>query len=737
MQSASRPSSAGFDAFPDFSLFLLTLQVALRAAHNAGTVDLEKERAEAMIKDHMERLNPQEGGGKAGRRPGGAAAGGAGGSPGKGGGILDSWKPDPELEARLPARELLQRWDLYDSWATHRKRYSAAAGTVRPGAGPMAGMVAAIRDHVEPQLQVAEFDTATGKLKRVLPAEAGSRADFTAAGVVAAAKAAAAKNNKSAGHHAAWFRYGKDGHEMRKRVVAQETDENETASVDGIADGGELITSISGKSKKVKKPKKKLTGGLGDISDDDDGDAGSTGGEYGDENDGGAGPSAGERKKLMSHVYRPSTSHGLALAATLKAAHPEVRALAAPGPAYEESGDADYGGWGGGGGAGGGTLSMLTAGDPTEAPDAALKGFLGGALGMLGSTGGAGAGRNPKMALGGPAYKIGTDLGAQARAYPGGPVAAGSKALIPSGAAVPWHPSDTASMLGIASTHNPFALSLFTGAPTTAVSGIPGGGGRKALQATVDPGEGVELHPLLSASGDDAHGLAAKARATARKVAARKYVDAVQDVELGDDKAGAMVKQITDFATELQESRKKKPPAPSPSLAAVGGAGGRGMHGRGGGGSGSGAGGDGDSSMWSEDDYGSAAAKGGTGTGSGSVGTHRSVESAISPAVARRMAVARQLLDDAPGSDYARRFTHIVDDHVVSRKPASMSSVLRASRFRLDGRTYAEQSPADSGTAVMTTQALQKIVVGTAVTGGRTGTRLDAFDDEVLKAPAR
>jgi hypothetical protein len=706
----------------------VTQELALRASHKGGVP--EAERMALLMEAHLAKHDPTHkgGGGGVGGGQDGAAAGGPALT------ALGSMRPDPGLEAKLPAQDLIQRWRLFDSWAEHRKRHP-----------PEGSGAEAMREAVAPTLQVADYNPATGKLQRVAAPAPGSRADFSSTGLVDAARATALGDGR-AGRHVAWLRFGREGHDMLSRTAVRAPEVEETASVDGIADGPDLDGSMAtrqrggGGGRSRGAAKKGAAGRLGNgpawALEPDEGPPDTVVHAEGDGADvRRTGSALGTA--VRNGAYRPSTSHGLALAATLRSADPAFPALAE------------------GGGAGALSLLQSSAEDGTRA----LQTYEG-----SGSPRGHGAGS--------ASHGVGSDSLVLRR--PPEYAAEDGRAGVPAGSAVPAGPEAATQLLGIAATHSPYALSLFTGARLTALrphAGAAGGGGGGARRpggndsegdSDGDSTRGTGAHGLLGA-GDGAIEYLARGRAGMRKVARRRYRDAVADALDDADPGLAAHEGVREYARDLEGAAVRRPTRrdreeargrarsgaggnrvaegrSDASFSAAGGSGSRFSDGpRAGGGSGY----ERFSERW---DAGSpqlafspvdASEAGTTYKATASVmSAHSRDGPLITDAAARRVAIAAQLMEDAPGADYARKYTHVVDKHVVSRRPAVMSGLLRASRYRLDGRAYAEQA-GDDGQAVMSMASLQKLVVGTTASAQRAGTRVTPFAESTLPPPAR
>jgi hypothetical protein len=718
----------------------VTQELALRASHKGGVP--EAERMALLMEAHLAKHDPTHKGGGGGASGGGAAGSGRDGPSGGlvGGGpaltALGSMRPDPSLEAKLPAQDLIQRWRLFDSWAEHRKRHP-----------PEGSGAEAMREAVAPTLQVADYNPATGKLQRVAAPEPGSRADFSSTGLVDAARATAL-GERRAGRHVAWLRFGREGHDMLSRTAVRAPEVEETASVDEIADGpdldGSMATRQRGGGRSRGGAKKGAAGRRGNgpawAREPDEGPPVTVVHAEGDGADvRRTGSALGTA--VRNGAYRPSTSHGLALAATVRSADPAFPALAD--------------------GSGAGALSLLQS--SAEDGSRALQTYEGSGSAM-------------SRAAGGASHGIGSDSLVLRR--PPGYAAEEARSGVPAGSAVPAGPEAATQLLGIAATHSPYALSLFTGARLTALrphagaggggggARRPGGGNDSDGDSDGDSTRGVGAHGGLLGAGDGVIEYLARGRAGMRKVARRKYGDAVADALDDADPGLAAHEGVREYARDLEGAAVRRPTRrdreEAPSKTRSGAAGGnRVTEGRSeasfsaAGGSGGGsrfgdgprAGGSGSYERISERwEAGSSQPPFSPVDASEAGTTHKATASVMSAhsrdgmfitaAAARRVAIAAQLMEDAPGADYARKYTHIVDKHVVSRRPAVMSGLLRASRYRLDGRAYAEQA-GDDGQAVMTMSSLQKLVVGTTASAQRAGTRVTPFAENTLPPPAR
>jgi Ankyrin repeats (many copies)/Ankyrin repeat len=694
-------------------MFEVTRDLAIRAAYAHGSS--EEERIATMIKEHQTKFDPTKG-----------AVGANATIKAADQTIADGLRPDPHLEKKLDAKALIARWNLYSRWTDHRKAHGHETENNSKPSG--ADAFEAMRARLGGDLAHAEYDVHTGKLKMVKAPEAGQGAMFTEGGTVSAAKDAV--KGAKAGRHFAWFRFGKEGHDMLRKMEQTQTEENDDASVDGVADGPDLEGSMNTKRRAFKtKPKKfqKKTESGWDMRNQEEGFE------------------ASEKGQIRKNAYRPGTSHGLAIKATLQNANTLVQSTAVdPGHA----------------------LSVLQA-DPKDLNgdiNGGLLGYKGGALGAMLTNGdsddeGGGA---PRRRIGGAEL----DFGPAAIRDQGHSIMPGfgSEHV---GGAVPWTVEETQAYLGIKSTHNPFSLSLFTGAQMSALPAI--GPPPKTKTKFDEEVHGVEMDPLMAGGSDDIPAYVAKAKANQRKLARRKWNEHVIACDNDQDPASAMYSGVMEFAKTLGQmngppmvkgdggspgSKKgaKSPGSPPGSpLGRTPSKSSRAMM----------AStkddkttsldtGEFTPSTKSKKRLQSASSAGGSihaapseiGTATSFNATQPSIFSEKSvdpPAVStalRRQNIARQLLDDAPGRDYARRFTHIVDEHVVSRRPAAMSGLLRASRFRLDGRKFAEQAQG-SEDQVMNIEALQRLVVGTTATSAREGTKVSAFDFEVLRAPVR
>lgn len=691
-------------------MFEVTRDLALRAAYAHSTT--EEERVQALLAEHQTKFDPTRG-----------AVGASATVKAADMTIADGLKPDPQLENKLDSKALIARWNLYSRWTDHRKAHGHETETNNKPAGTDA--FDAMRQRLGEDLEHAEYDVHTGKLKLVRPPEAGQGAMFADGGNVVASAKDTVKGSK-AGRHFAWLRFGKEGHDMLKKMEQTQTEENDDASVDGIADGPDLEGSMVTRRKAFKKKAKAKAGPGGWET-----------------RNAGEGFEKSEKGYIKRSAYRPGTSHALAVKATLQNANTLVQATAAdPGHA----------------------LSVLHADakDIDGNPSAGLLGYKGGALGAMLTNGEDdeqdryGYGR--QKTVGGAQL----DFGPAALRDEGHSIMpmAGSEHV---GGAVPWSVEETQAYLGIKSTHNPFSLSLFTGAQMSALPAI--GPPPKAKTKHEEEVHGVELDPLMAGQADDIPAYVAKAKANQRKLARRKWNEHVIACENDQDPASAMYSGVMEFAKTLGQMNG---PAVSTSPGSKKGVASPGSP------PGSPLGrtptknskallasnkddkitsldtGEFTPSTKSKKRLQSASSTSGSihaapseiGTATSfnatqpSIYSEKSVEPPLVSTAYRRAAIARQILDDAPGREYAKKFTHIVDDHVVSRRPAVMSGLLRSSRFQLDGRKYAEQAQG-SEDQVMNVEALQRLVVGTTATSAREGTQVTAFDFDTLPAPKR
>lgn len=80
----------------------------------------------------------------------------------------------------------------------------------------------------------------------------------------------------------------------------------------------------------------------------------------------------------------------------------------------------------------------------------------------------------------------------------------------------------------------------------------------------------------------------------------------------------------------------------------------------------------------------------------------------LTPAGKRRAAVVRYLMEDAPGVEYNRRFTHTVGGKVITRRPALLSAALRPTPYRVDNR------PDLGGLQLATADDMERLAIGVA-----------------------